>query len=173
MAAAESLDKFRAIRATLQRKRDHLQAGDPAFGARLEPGDILDRQVQPHHLIQESAGFFQCKAQIVDPRFEQQAAPAETRQREGWVGARGDHQMHKRRLALDQEAQEVMHRLVSDELVIVQHNGKRLTDFTEIVIKAVSRYGNGTAWPERSISPAAGQTGELAPARAASNARTK
>ena len=53
VAAGERLDEAGEILLPLHGERGQLQAGDPAFGAALEGGDVLHRELQAHHLVEE------------------------------------------------------------------------------------------------------------------------
>jgi hypothetical protein len=41
-----------------------LQTGDPTFGAGFQCGNILRREIQSHHLVEELGGFGESKAQV-------------------------------------------------------------------------------------------------------------
>ena len=48
----------------LQGKGGQLQAGDPAFGAGFQRGNVFCRKVQAHHLVKEFGGFGGGKSQV-------------------------------------------------------------------------------------------------------------
>ena len=46
------------------RERGHLQAGDPAFGAGFQGGDVVRGEVEPHHPVEELGGFGRAETQV-------------------------------------------------------------------------------------------------------------
>ena len=64
VVAGESLDEPGNVRAPPHRECRQLQTGNPAFGARLQGGDFLRRELQIHHLVEKAGGFGGGKAQI-------------------------------------------------------------------------------------------------------------
>ena len=67
--------KLAGVRLSLQRQRGQLQAGNPAFGTVFQGGDVVDREVEAHRLIEESGGFGRRKTKIGGAQFGQ-LAPA-------------------------------------------------------------------------------------------------
>ena len=76
VAAGESLDKTGFVCSPLHRECSHLQTGDPAFGASFQRGDLFRREVEAHHLVEESRGLRVREAQIPGPQFGQLAVDA-------------------------------------------------------------------------------------------------
>ena len=64
VAAGEGLDEAGGVRSPLHGERRQLQAGDPAFGAGLQGGDVLRREVEAHHPVEELGGFGGGEAQV-------------------------------------------------------------------------------------------------------------
>ena len=90
---------------TLQSQGGQLQAGDPAFGAGLQRGDITIGEIQPHHPVEKFGGFGGGEAQIGGAQLGQLAPGAQAGQGELRVLTRGDHQVHLRRLVLEQKGE--------------------------------------------------------------------
>ena len=57
VAAGEGFYETGGVFVSAHRDRGQLQAGDPALGAGLKRGDVFDREVQAHHLIEKLGGF--------------------------------------------------------------------------------------------------------------------
>ena len=57
VAAGEGLDEARSVLMPLHGNRGQLQAGNPAFGAGFQCGDVFRREVQAHHLVEKFGGF--------------------------------------------------------------------------------------------------------------------
>ena len=102
--------KLRGVRMSLQRQRGQLQAGDPAFGARFQGGDVLCREVETHRLVEESGGFGRGEAQVGDAQLGQLAAAAQPGQRQLRILARGDDQPHLGWQVLEQEGERSVNR---------------------------------------------------------------
>ena len=62
---------------SLQGKRGQLQAGNPAFGAGFQRGDIFRREVQAHRLVEKSGGFGGGKTQVGGAQFGQLVSGAQ------------------------------------------------------------------------------------------------
>ena len=81
VAAGESLDKSGRVvpslhGKSLQRKGSHLQAGNPAFGAGFQCGDLFGREIQAHRPIKKSGRFVRSKTKIGGPQLGQLAPDA-------------------------------------------------------------------------------------------------
>ena len=90
----EAGDEAGDVVAPLHRERRQLERGDPAFGAPLQRGDVLRRQLQPHHLVEVRGGLVGREAQVGRADLDELAARAQAGQRQRRVGAAGDHQVH-------------------------------------------------------------------------------
>ncbi len=128
VAAGEGLDEAGDVLMSLHGKRGQLQAGDPALGAGFQRGDICLREIQPHHAVEELGGFGGGKAQIGDAQFGALPPGAQAGQRQVWIFARGDEQVHLRRLVFDEESQGLIDRLGIDRVVVIQDEQKVLRD---------------------------------------------
>ncbi len=134
MAAGEGVDERGAVVAvTLHRDGGELQPGDPAFSARLQRGDGVGAQVQPHCLVQEGGGFVDGEAQVGGAHFGQLAARSQPRQRQRRVFARGDHQVQGRRQMLNEKCQRLPDRGRLDDVVVVQHQQRRRRERRQLV----------------------------------------
>ena len=69
--------------APLHRERGELQARDPAFGPRLQGRDVVGREVQPHHLVEEGGRLIGGEAQVGGPQLGQLAARPQAGQGQG------------------------------------------------------------------------------------------
>ena len=76
VVAGESPDEPGNVLVALHRERGQLQAGNPAFGARFQGGDVLRREVEAHHLVEKAGGFGGGKAQVGGAQFGQLVAGA-------------------------------------------------------------------------------------------------
>ena len=98
----------------------HLQAGNPAFGAGLQRGNVLGREVQAHHLVEKFGGFRGGKTQVGDAYFGQLAPGAQPGQGQGRILAGGDDQVHLRRQVLEQKGESVVDGLGIDQVVVIE-----------------------------------------------------
>ena len=78
----------------LHRQCCQLEPRDPTFGAFLQGRHISSRDVQPHHLIEESSRLVGYETQVGNPQFGQFPAATQTGERQGWVGPAGNDQVH-------------------------------------------------------------------------------
>ena len=117
----EAGDEAGDVVAALDRERGQLEGGDPAFGARLQRGDIPRRQVQAHHLVEVRGGLVRREAQIGGADLDELATPPQASQRQRRVGAGRDHQVHR----CGQVLQQVRHPALDvgriDHVVVVEH----------------------------------------------------
>ena len=88
---------------------------------------------QAHRLVEVGGGLVGGEAQVGGADLEQLAPGAQARQRQGRVGAAGDHQVDLRRQVLEQER----HRLVDlrrlDDVVVVEHQDQVVVDGVQVV----------------------------------------
>ena len=82
-----------------------MQAGNPAFGAGFQGGDIFRREVQAHHLVEKVGGFGGGKAQVGGAQLGQLAPGAQSGQGKLWILAGGDDQVHLWRQVLEQKGE--------------------------------------------------------------------
>ena len=104
----EAGDEAGDVVAPLHRERRQLECGDPAFGARLQRGDVPRRQGQPHHLVEVGGGLVRREAQVGGADLDELAARPQAGQRQRRVGAGGDHQVHLRGQVVEQERHPVV-----------------------------------------------------------------
>ena len=76
VVSSECPDEPGNILVALHGERGQLQAGNPAFGAVFQRGDIFRREVQAHHLVEKFGGFGGGKAQVGGAQFGQLAPGA-------------------------------------------------------------------------------------------------
>ena len=103
MTAGEGFYEAGDVGAVAHGERRHLQPGDPAFGARLQLGNLLRRQLEPHHLIEERCCLLGRETQVGGTQLVQFAARPQPCQRQRWIRPRGDDQVHPRWEVLDKE----------------------------------------------------------------------
>ena len=80
--------------AALHRKGCQLQAGDPAFCARLHGGKIVGRERQSHRFVQKSGDLGLCKAQLLGPDIQELVADPQAGKRERGIGPGEERQVH-------------------------------------------------------------------------------
>jgi len=106
MPAGKAIDESRhAVRspagyARLERKRGHLQAGDPALRLSVQGSHLGGFKIQPHCLIEKRGRFLERKAQVALADLGDLTASTQPGKRNGRVLARVDDQVHVRRLSL-------------------------------------------------------------------------
>ena len=105
MSPAKALTKARHVRAPAHRERRQLQTGNPAFGARLQGGNFLRRELQTHHLFEKAGGFGGRKAQVGGAQLGQLAAGAQAGQGQLWILAGGDDQVQLGRQVFEQKGE--------------------------------------------------------------------
>ena len=81
MAAGERLDEAGGSagpcwQRPLQGEGGQLQAGNPAFGAAFQCGDVFGREIEAHHLVEEFGGFGGGEAQVGGAQLGQLAPGA-------------------------------------------------------------------------------------------------
>ena len=82
-------------------KRGQLQAGNPAFGAGFQCGDVFGREVEAHHPIEKLGGFGGRKPQIGRTQLGHLPPGAQAGEGQMWILTGGDDQVHLRRLVLE------------------------------------------------------------------------
>ena len=100
--------------------RGQLQAGNPAFGAGFQRGDVVRGEVQAHHLVEELGGFGGGEAQVGGAQLGQLAPGAQPGQRQRRILAGGDDQVHLRRQVFEQKGQGLVDRLGINDVVVVE-----------------------------------------------------
>ncbi len=81
VVAGKSSDEVGNVLAPAHGKRRQLQSCNPAFGARLQDGYLLQREIQVHDLIEKASGFGGGEAQIGGAHFGHLAARAQSGER--------------------------------------------------------------------------------------------
>src|SRR6266516_2185853 len=116
MSAGEGGEKPGDIGSALQRERGQLQSGNPAFGAALQGGNGLGRQVQPHDRLQKRARFGVCKTEVSSSYLGQLSLRSQPGQwEEGGISARGQEEVQVRRPVLQQKGHTALNGLSGDE----------------------------------------------------------
>ena len=110
----------------MQSQGGQLQAGDPAFGAGFQRGDIFCGEVQSHHLVEKFGGFGGSKAQVGGAQFSQLAAGAQPSQGQVWILAGGDDQVHLWRQVLKQKGECVVYWFGINNVVVVKDKDEAL-----------------------------------------------
>ena len=105
-----------------------MQAGNPAFGAGFQRGDIAIREMQPHHAVEEFGGFGGGEAQIGGAQLGHLPPGAVAGQRQRRILTRGDDQVHLRRLAFEQKDESVVDRFGINQVIVVKNENKILRD---------------------------------------------
>ena len=133
VVACEAGDELGRVASTLHRERRELEGGDPAFGARLERGDVRACQVQTHHLVEIGDRLVGREPEVDRTDLRELAPCAEAGERESRIGARGDHHVHLRRQVLEQERDPLVDVLRVDEVVVVEHEDEPLRRRAELI----------------------------------------
>ncbi len=125
LAAPERLDHRRRVRPVAQRDRGELDAGDPALGLLDEALDerVRERDAQAAEVRR---GFVRPPTQVVHAQLDEPSVGPQPRQRHGRILAGQQYEVNEGRAPLDEEADETMDRLGSDELVVVDHEDERV-----------------------------------------------
>ena len=110
VGAGERSDEAGGVVMSLQGERGQLQAGNPAFGAVFQGGDVRRREVEAHHRVEKSGGFGGGETQVGGAQFGQLAPGAEPGQGERRILAGGDDQVHLRRQVLEQKGEGLVDR---------------------------------------------------------------
>jgi hypothetical protein len=100
MAARKALDEARRVicsaigDARLERKRGHLQTGDPTLGVSIQGSDLGDFQVQPHQRIEKRGRFLDGEAQIPLANLGDLAASTQSGKRQRRIVAGDDDHVY-------------------------------------------------------------------------------
>ena len=133
VVAGEGSYKLGYVLAPAQREGCQLEAGNPAFGARFQCGDICRREVEAHHLVEKVGSFGRRKPQVGGAQLGQLVPNAQTGQRERWILAGGNDQVDLGGQALDQKGKRIVNRLGINDMVIIQHEDKRILDGGDVI----------------------------------------
>ena len=87
-----------------------MQAGNPAFGATFQRGNVFGREVEAHDLVEKSGGFGGRKPQVGRTQLGHLPPGAQAGQGQRRILAGGDDQMHLRRLVLQQKGKNIVNR---------------------------------------------------------------
>jgi hypothetical protein len=126
VAASKVVYKIRDILSALQRYRGHLQTRDPAFCVGRESGNGISGELQARLMPEKAASFFFGKTQLGGPQLYQLAPAPETRQGKRRVRASGDNQVHIGGQVIEEKADRAVNLLAADDVVVIQHEEKRL-----------------------------------------------
>ena len=128
VAAGERFDETGGILMSLHGKRGQLQAGNPAFGAGFQCGDVFRREVQAHHLVEKLGGFGGGKTQVGGAQFGQLTPGAQPGQGQMWILTGGDDQVHLWRQVLEQKGEGFVNRFGINHMVVVQDEDEIVRD---------------------------------------------
>ena len=103
------------------RERRELEAGDPAFGPDVQSGDIISREAQGHHVVEEGGGLVRGETQIVGADLEQLTTRAQATERQRRIGAARDNQVQLWRQVVEQKGHALVNRLGVDQVVVIEH----------------------------------------------------
>jgi len=120
VAPRERADRVGDIPAPLHRDRRQLQASDPPLGAGFEYRDLVRREVQPHHLVQELGRLGRRKAQLFGAQLVQLAAGAPSGQGERRIVSRRDGKVEPRGEVFEEKGDRVMDGLRLDDVIVIQ-----------------------------------------------------
>ena len=129
----ESRDEASDVVSAPQGERRQLDRGDPPFGPPVEGGDLLGRQVEPHHLIEVLRCLVGREAQIGGADLDQLAPSSQPRHRQRRVGTAGEHEVQLRRQVLQQEGHPVLDLARLDEVVVVEQQHHLVRQGVEVV----------------------------------------
>ena len=130
----------------LHRNSSQLQAGNPAFGAGFQCGDVFCREVQSHHLVEKLGGFRRGKTQVDGAQLGQLAPGAEPGQGKLWILTGGDDQVHLRRQVLDQKGEGLVDRFGLNQVVVVKDEDEASGRVVISLIRAVRSASAGGGW---------------------------
>ena len=103
-----------------QRECRQLEGGDPAFGARLQCGDVGGGELECGDVVEVGRDLGQGEAQVGGTDLDQLAPGAQAGQRQRRVDAGADDQVHLGRKVLEQVGHARLQVGVVDEVVVVQ-----------------------------------------------------
>ena len=110
----------------MQSQGSQLQAGDPAFGAGFQRGDIFCGELQTHRLVKKFGGFGRGKAQVGGTQFGQLATGAQTSQRKRRILAGSDDQVHLWRQVLKQKGERIVYWFGINNVIVVKDKDEAL-----------------------------------------------
>jgi len=108
-------------------------AGGTGLGAGFEDSHVVRREVQAHHLIEESGGFTGRKAQVRLAQFGQLTTRAQASQGQRRGGAGSEHQMQLRRQMVEQKGEGVVDGFGLYHVVVIEDEGKRVWDGCNLI----------------------------------------
>ncbi|MNZ76383.1 hypothetical protein D3C78_948860 [compost metagenome] len=125
VGAGERGNEVGLVVAALERQAGQIEAGDPAFGAFVEGGDIGVAQVQFTLVADELHGLFKGEAQVARLDLQQLAARADAPQADARRRARGHRQRAAARQRIEQLLDEAEHLGVLQHLELVEDGDER------------------------------------------------
>ncbi len=127
VAAGERFDKAGGVLMPLHRNRGQLQAGNPAFGAGFQCGDVFRvKGSSPSSWLRNSAASAGVKrrsaarSSVSWPRARSRAKGS------WWILTGGDSQMHLRWQVLEQKGEGFVNRFGIDHVVVVQNEDEMI-----------------------------------------------
>ena len=130
---------------TLHRQRSQLQAGDPALGTVFECRDLCRRQIELHHLVEESRGLFLRESQVDRSYLGQLPADPQARERKWRIGPAGDDEMQLRGYVVEQKGHHLVDCGQRDGVIVVEDEHKPAVKRSDIVDECRDQrlYGRG------------------------------
>ena len=133
VAAAKGRNQARHILPVSDRKRRHLQTGNPAFRAADQRADIFRGEFYSHSAPQKGRRFLRGETQVRLTQLGQLSACSQARQRQRRIFARRDGDMHLRRLMFEQKSEGLMNRRRRNQVIIVQHQNEWLGNVVKLI----------------------------------------
>ena len=110
----------------MQSQGGQLQAGDPAFGAGFQRGDIFRGELQAHRLVKKFSGFGRGETQVGGAQFGQLAPGAQAGQGKLGILTGGDDQVHLWRQVLEQKGEGFVNRFGINNVIVVKDEDEAL-----------------------------------------------
>ena len=133
IVSREPGDEACHVLALLHGERRELERGDPALGALLECGNVVCQQVQVHRAVEVGGGLLLGEPEVGRADLDEVSTSTESGQRQWWVGARGDRQVHVGRQVIEQERDPLVHLWGLDHVVVVEHQQQAAASGGELV----------------------------------------
>ena len=133
VAAGEGLDEASGVWMSLQGQRGQVQAGNPAFGAPFQGGDVLSFEGETHPLGEKLRGFGSGKPQVGGAQFGQLAPGTEPGQGQWWIFTGGDDQVHPRGQMLDEIRERLVNRFGIEQVVVVQDQDEMVRNGGQVI----------------------------------------
>jgi hypothetical protein len=133
VTARERRHKADRVRMTPQREGGQLEPSHPTLGAALQRRHRGLGHLWPGGLPQQRGRLLRGEAQVLFAQLAKLATGPQPRQRQGRVGAAGQHQPQRTRQVLQQQPERAVDRRRLDQVVVVQHQHHLLARVGQIV----------------------------------------